>query len=997
MSVTGRTFGTHTPYLGREAEIERLGEHLSAAMAGHGRLVLLRGAGGMGLTRTAHEVAARGDRLGMLVLWGTSREGLTGRPYGGLAEALEEYGSGLEPEQLAAQLGSGAPYITRLAPRLRMALKELTPAAPLPAADERLRLQAAVLGWLKRASAEQPLLLVLDDAQWADGDELRLLDYLGHRATDLPLLLLVNELRLPPLPEQPAESDREVGLRDELAAEVAAEVIELGGLDERSTGALLDALAGQRVPAPAARLVWEVSGGEPLWARELYRHLHDEGRSRSATTTAETLPTAEDLPSTFEELVRWRMSRLAPEARAALTALAAFPHGAEPALVARVTGSARGGLIGSLEEGVEAGLCRRSAQGHLYAIAHDLLRLALLGATSGAQRGQLARRVAQALEETLGDATRERAGELLHHYRLSAALEEAERGLRHGLLTAEQARAAYAQLRAVECLRASRLLVAGSNVRTAAELGGRIAQAQAEAGLIEEALASAAGALGGRREPGQPIEAALEQLIEVLRVARGNAVDGAPPAQVEAARRQGLEHSSRLDAAGRARLELLVEGWQPMAVEQATALAWNEAPDSVARELVDGGQEADLAELLLPQRARRRDESARAAGHARTWRRPAAVLRAMRAVATDLLTRHGLFREGTSWAALYAAAARRYGSPRDRLAASLLLVRGQATLGDFPAAQEALAEADELLADIQQPGWAVHDLLLAKLVVANYLDGDWQALCERLDEARFDPSPQALPLSAELCLAHVRAGLAERARELLPAVLEACAALPPMSYLRDAATVAALAAAWEMGAGEHSAAADVLLDGMVGADVGTQPAGSPRMARARSVGLMGGLAEVSALLDRDRPSLEEAGLRPLRAIADHDDGLLLAAGGPAERVLAPPLLERAARQFEELGMAGWARRTAELLERGLDAARTPGGRLHFTYPAGLSQREVELVRLLAGGESLDAAALTLGLEEAVARRHLDSALKKLDIGLAELPRAVRRHGIGSSP
>jgi hypothetical protein len=62
---------------------------------------------GTGITRTAHEVAARADRLGMLVLWGRSLEGTYGRLYGALADALEEYASGLE-DQLDADLGRGA-------------------------------------------------------------------------------------------------------------------------------------------------------------------------------------------------------------------------------------------------------------------------------------------------------------------------------------------------------------------------------------------------------------------------------------------------------------------------------------------------------------------------------------------------------------------------------------------------------------------------------------------------------------------------------------------------------------------------------------------------------------------------------------------------------------------------------------------------------------------------------------------------------------------------
>ena len=94
-------------------------------------------------------------------------------------------------------------------------------------------------------------------------------------------------------------------------------------------------------------------------------------------------------------------------------------------------------------------------------------------------------------------------------------------------------------------------------------------------------------------------------------------------------------------------------------------------------------------------------------------------------------------------------------------------------------------------------------------------------------------------------------------------------------------------------------------------------------------------------------------------------------------------------------MAGWAARARELLEDGLSKAAQPGGRLHFTYPAGLSPREADLVRLVSGGATVGEAAMELDLELAAAERHLGSALAKLGgAEMSELPRLARRHGLG---
>ena len=990
MSLTGGPLGAQTSYMGREAELDRLASRLNDARAGDGGVVIVRGPGGMGATRTAHEVAARADRAGMLVLWGRCREGSTDRPFGAVAEALEEYGAGLEPAELAAQLSSGAPVVTRLAPRLRLSLNTLMPPAPLDGPSERMRLHLAVRGWLARAADAQPMLIVLDDFQWADGDALLLLADLARLVARMPVLVLANEVELPRLPEEAPPDPHEAGLRQALADEAVAEVIQLQGLDKAATAAILASLAGEPIGGATVQLVQQVSGGEPLWARELYRHLLEEDRLEGS---ARGLPSPTEMPETLEQLMAWRMSRLSPEVRAALTALAAFAGGAEPGLLAQVAGLSRGRLAEYLDVGVDAGLCRVSSGGHLYVISHDRLRLALLAGISAAQRAQLHRRAAEALETELGGQGREGAGRLLHHYHLSAVLEGSERGLRHGLLAAEQARAAYALLRQVRCLERSRLLVVGGAPELVGELQVRLAAAQAEAGLFEATLASLSSALTAHRRLNRRMSDMLEQLITCLRTLRGDGLAGERQSALEALRREGLEHSARATPMTRARLELLAEHWQPFEQGPIRALTWVAQPASAVAPLAEAGTEADLAELLLVQRPRNRDESARAATHARRWRAPAAVLRALRAVSFDLLTRHGLITEAAAWAELYASTAERYAAPRDRLLGRLWLSRAQAMLGLFGGADEGLVAARAALTELPEDAWLGNELLLTELTLAHYHDGDWPALRQRIEAARAEATPHGLVLAAEQCLAAARAGLEEEARDLLPAVLDACAGLPPLSLYRDAALLTALAAAWELGAAEHAKAGRQLLEGAAVAGLGGQPAGTLRLAQARLLGLAGDVDEAVALLADERPALQAGGLRPMLALADYDEALILAAAGGRRLTEAPPLLDRAAQQFEVLGMTGWLARVHRLLESGLEAALLPGGRLHFTYPLGLSRREADVVRLIVGGASTDAAAQSLDIDPAAANRHLESALEKLGVGLEELPRAARLHGL----
>ncbi|MDQ3937197.1 MAG: AAA family ATPase, partial [Chloroflexota bacterium] len=362
MARTGRSTTAVAPYVARENELGRLVRRLDAAHYGRGGLAIVRGPGGSGTTRTAHELAARADRLGVLVLWGRFFEGTSSRPYGGLADALEGYVLDLDRESVTRDVGADAAPLARLAPRLATALAELTPAAPLEARDETLRLQAAVLDWLTRATARQPLLLVLDDVQWADADSLRLLDRLSHAGRDMPLLIVATQASFP-LADELAVDAYADELRRRLEVE-SAEVVELAGLDEAATAAVLAGLTDEPIGRSVVQLVHQASGGQPLFARELFQHLLEENRIPGAD--GKELPAPDELPEALEQLVAWRLARLGPEVRSALIALAAFHDGASPDIVAQVSGSSRGRVVEFLEAGLRTGLCRLSGHGQRY-------------------------------------------------------------------------------------------------------------------------------------------------------------------------------------------------------------------------------------------------------------------------------------------------------------------------------------------------------------------------------------------------------------------------------------------------------------------------------------------------------------------------------------------------------------------------------------------------------------------------------------------------------
>ena len=968
--------GAGSGYVGRELELERLTRRLEDAVDGHGGMVVIRGESGMGTTRTAYEVAARADRLGMVTLWGETVEGLAGRPFGALADALEEFGTSLEPAALRVLLGAGAAALARMCPRLREMLPDIPPAAPLDAPDERLRLYDAVLRWLDRASAERPLLIVLDDFGWADDDARDLVGHLARGLAELPVLVLATQAETPDsrIPD----------------AYAGAEVVELAGLDEGALDVILSEIADRPLPAGVAATIHELTGGHPLFAREIYRHVAEEDRLGS-----DRLPTATELPATLEATIAWRMSRLGLETRSALNALACFGQGATPGLLAQVTGMSRARVVEVIERAVSNGLVRRADNGQRYVVYHDGVRRILLAATPARVKSAVHQRAAEALETEFGEDTRAHASLIVDHIvRASGTAAGGEsQSVRLLLVAAEQARTASAYRRAATCV-GHALTAFGEGHRTDyVELAARRALTQAEADLTDAAVASIRDLLAGQKRHGSLTREAWEDVVAAIRTVRIGGRIGVA-AQVA---RTALDEGAPRDELVRRRLKLLTEEWTARETAGLAHGVWRVDDSEAPAMLIEKGDEQDRADVYLPQRPRTAADTARLTADLARWHRPAGVLRGLRAVTVDHLTRLGNFGEATTVAGRYLASAERFGSLRDVCFALLLLCRARAALGELEAATQILAAADEVLTRIPEHGELVAERMLSELVVAHYIDGDWSSLVERSAAVRAEAAhPSSLALAAEEAIGDVRAGRQPEARERIVALLESVTDTAPLIYYRDSALFGALTAAWELGAAEHAFAGRLLVERAAGAGVGGSHTATPRLALARLHGLSGNVADARDEFAKERTRLDAVRMQPLRAILDYDEAITIAAGGTGFAE-AGGLLEGAFRQFQGLGMLGWAHRAEELQASGFEAAAQPGGRLHFSYPVGLSRREADIVRLLVGGTTPAAAAAELEIDDAVFDRHLSAALEKLGAAnVDELPRFARRHGLGGA-
>ncbi|HYF25448.1 MAG TPA: ATP-binding protein, partial [Baekduia sp.] len=233
--------GGPTPLVGRDVELGELERARAVAAFDEPGAIEVVGEPGIGKSRLLGELADRCRRDGWLVLEGRASEFEREVPFAVWIDALED-------------------HVLAHAPEAAATLDQLLGAAAAPVPSERFRTHRAVRALLAALAADRPLLVVLDDQQWADGASLELLAHLLRRPPVAAVLLA--------LAHRPGADG--AALRAVLRPHAARRPITriaLGPLDRAAAAALLTDVAE---PVLRARLHAD-SGGNPLFLQELAR------------------------------------------------------------------------------------------------------------------------------------------------------------------------------------------------------------------------------------------------------------------------------------------------------------------------------------------------------------------------------------------------------------------------------------------------------------------------------------------------------------------------------------------------------------------------------------------------------------------------------------------------------------------------------------------------------------------------------------------------------
>ena len=402
-----------TPLVGREEELGLLTRRWERARKSEGQFALIVGEPGLGKSRLIEEFRARlGETPHTWVEWSSSQL-LQNTPLHPIVEWGRARFGGVEVAgekrlaELEAALGSVGLDAAEYAPLLAPVIDAPLPPgrAPKVSAEElRSRQLAALAAWVLAGARTQPLVLAFEDLHWADPTTLDLMGALAERGAQAPLFIIATA---------------RLEFRSPWSLRPHHSVIALAPLDRAQVARMVGEISsGQALSDEVVEGVSERTGGVPLFIEEVTWLLLERGTEGGTRA----------IPPTLQQSLAARLDRLGP-AREVARIGAVIGREFDYELLRAVARISENDLASALDLLCDSGLVFRRGHGPegRFLFKHVLVQDAAYGSLLRADRRDVHRRIAEALEAYFSEITEIRPELLAHHFTEADVVEHAVR------------------------------------------------------------------------------------------------------------------------------------------------------------------------------------------------------------------------------------------------------------------------------------------------------------------------------------------------------------------------------------------------------------------------------------------------------------------------------------------------------------------------------------------------------------------------------------------
>lgn len=401
--------------IGRDDGLIKWRLRLDSALQGRGALVLISGEAGIGKTSLALACLESAHALGMVCAIGRCHERPLIPAFAPWVDLLTDPRAGLNVDGLPQPFGRDPP------------------------AQSAFQLKQAIVGLLRATATARPFVLLLEDVHWADQDSLELLDFVSRRLDDLPLLVVATYRaedvhRYHPLHD----------LLPHLQRDRPVDVLRLGTLTKADTARFVESRCDECSHELAAYLHAR-SDGNPLFLVHLLRDLI-EGGMLPRDGRGRLLPPVQNIqvPIMLQEIITQRVVRLGSDVEALLRVASVVGQEWDLALVEKILDWPEDRLLGALERALTAKVVSATeVRSDIHRFSHALIREVMYSQQVARRRTQLHTRVATLLEERRPShrGSHVDSASLAYHFH---AAEQWEKAVNYSLEAGDVARERYA-------------------------------------------------------------------------------------------------------------------------------------------------------------------------------------------------------------------------------------------------------------------------------------------------------------------------------------------------------------------------------------------------------------------------------------------------------------------------------------------------------------------------------------------------------------------------